>query len=504
MINEKDWSQRWSRYQPDAVAVSEWETQDQLTYAQLDQQAQNAAFLLQKEYDLQAGDRLAVMAENCLSYVVLFCAAQKAGFILVPLNYRYTARELSQLIQDCRPKLVLLGKKWEIIRKEFRDTYRLSMPLEKLEHFSNRVQSTHHVFPSEELPDSAPIFILYTSGTTGRPKGVVYTHQMLFWNSVNTSISLIINSESKTVNCMPPFHTGGWNVLMTPFLHHGGHTILMKKFDPSGVLKLLAENNITLFMGVPTMLNMMAALPEFDEQTFPSLRYIIVGGEPMAIPMIEIWMRKGVPIRQGYGMTEAGPNLTSLHQNDALRKKGSIGRPNFYVQHRIVNEKGMDCGPNEKGELWLKGPMVFSSYWKQPEATEKAFHECWFRTGDVVIEDEEHYLYVVDRIKNMFISGGENVYPAEVEHYLRRHPAVEDVAIVGVSDDQWGEVGHAFIVPRTGKNLEKPEVIEFAKAGLAKYKVPKRWSFVSDLPTGDSGKINKSQLLKNYQNSYEE
>lgn len=504
MINEKDWSRQWKQYQPKALAVSEWETGAQLTYEELDKQAQNAAFILQKEYGAQTGDRIAVLAENCLSYVVLFCAAQKAGFILVPLNYRYTARELSQLIEDCEPKIMLIDEKWEATRQELQASCRMSTSFEKLKLFYSQVRSSYRSFTSESLPDSAPIFILYTSGTTGRPKGVVYTHQMLFWNSVNTSISLIINAESKTVNCMPPFHTGGWNVLMTPFLHHGGHTILMRKFDPASVLQLLSDEGITIFMGVPTMLQMMAALPEFEEVSFQKLRYIIVGGEPMAIPMIETWMEKGVPIRQGYGMTEAGPNLTSLHQRDALRKKGSIGRPNFYVQHRIVNEKGVDCGREEKGELWLKGPMVFSGYWKQAEVTQKAFHEGWFRTGDIVIEDQEKHLFVVDRIKNMYISGGENIYPAEIEHYLRKHEEVEDVAVVGVSDNQWGEVGHAFVVPQKGGSLTESTLLAFAKKGLAKYKVPKHWSVVSELPKSDTGKIDKATLLNKHKTQSQE
>ena len=499
MITEKDWSQRWNLYRPNQPAISEYESGRTVSYAQLDRQAQNAAFYLQKQYNVKKGDRVAVLAENCIEYVVLFCAAQKAGFILVPLNYRYTAREITTLLEDAKAKVFLYAQNWSQVGDQIKKNCEQSMSVLKWEVFSNVLSSTRYYFRSQPLEDEAPIFILYTSGTTGRPKGVIYTHKMLFWNSINTSMSLIVNSESHTVNCMPPFHTGGWNVLMTPFLHHGGHTILLKKFDPEVVLRILQEKEITIFMGVPTMLSMMAARPEFNLANFPDLYYIIVGGEPMAIPMIEKWMEKGVPIRQGYGMTEAGPNLTSLHENDAMDKKGSIGRPNFYVQHRIVNDRGKDCGQGEKGELWLKGPMVFERYWNQEEATEKAFHESWFRTGDLVIEDEENYLFVVDRIKNMFISGGENVYPAEIEHYLRQHEQVEEIAVIGEKDDTWGEVGHAFIVARSESTLDEKSLVIFSQKGLAKYKVPKRWTFVKALPTNDTGKINKTKLREEFQ-----
>jgi len=346
---------------------------------------------------------------------------------------------------------------------------------------------------SATLQPEVPIFILYTSGTTGRPKGALYTHGMLFWNSINTELSLALTSDSRTINCMPPFHTGGWNVLLTPLLHHGGYSCLVRKFDAAQVLELLQGERPSVFMAVPTMLKMIADQPGFVEADLSCLDYLIVGGEPMPLPLIEAWHAKGIAVRQGYGMTEVGPNLTSLHQQDAIRKKGSIGFPNFYVDTRIVDPQGQDLPPGQPGELWLRGPMVTPGYWGNPEATQKTKVGAWFRTGDQVLRDEEGYLFIVDRIKNMFISGGENVYPAEVERALVAHPGIEEAAVIGVPDPKWGEVGRAFVVC-SDTQLSAEDVQQHCQASLARFKVPKSVVFLAALPKNDTGKIDRQGL----------
>jgi fatty-acyl-CoA synthase len=494
----QDWIGKWAVYSPEKVALAEQGSERRMTYGQLNRLGNRLANYFQTEMGLGKGDRIAVLADNCLEYIVLFSAAQKAGFTLVPLNYRFTGKEIDYLLANADPSLVIGEEKYQHLL-DAAPAYK-SIPhrwsLEELRDFCD---------PAEERPDddhfevvpvdeNDPIFILFTAGTTGFPKGALYTHKMLFWNSINTAMSLIINTESRTVNCMPPFHTGGWNVLTTPLLHHGGFIYLMKKFDPAEVLRLLTEEKVTIFMGVPTMLKMMADEPAFEKSDFSQLYYIIVGGEPMPIPLIEIWHEKGVPIRQGYGMTEVGPNLTSLHQNDAVRKKGSIGRPNYYVEIKIVDEKGKEMKANVAGELLLKGPMVTPGYWKNEEATRKTIVEGWFHTGDRVRQDEEGYLFVVDRIKNMYISGGENVYPAEVERALVAHPEVSEVAVIGVPDERWGEVGHAFVVPVKGAELTAETLKQYSLDHLAKFKIPKHYTFLEALPKNDAGKINKRAL----------
>ena len=239
---------------------------------------------------------------------------------------------------------------------------------------------------------------------------------------------------------------------------------------------------------------MMSETPQFASASFTKVRYAIVGGEPMPIPQIELWQSKGVPIRQGYGLTEVGPNVYSLPEEDAIRKKGSIGFPNFYVDAKVVDDAGNECGVDEPGELLMRSPVVTPGYWNNPAATEQVIRDGWFHTGDIVRKDSEGYYYVIDRKKDMYISGAENVYPAEVEHFLRTHPAISDVAIVGVPDPKWGEVGKAFIVLKPDAFCTIDEIRNFCTGNLAKYKIPKHFEFLKELPKGDSGKILKRAL----------
>ncbi|MEL6864547.1 MAG: long-chain fatty acid--CoA ligase [Bacteroidota bacterium] len=496
MINQFDWAEKWATYRPEKTAFKEYETGQSLTFDQLNRLGNQLAHQMSKDYGLSKGDRIAIIAENCLTYLVLFVAAQKTGCILVPLNYRLTSAEIDYLLDNADPRWLIVESKFRAkasATQAWKDIPFKSALEEVVNLKGNKLEQVEdQAFQKVAIQPNDPIFILYTSGTTGFPKGALYTHQMLFWNSINTALSLSINAESCTVNCMPPFHTGGWNVLTTPFFHHGGYSCLMKSFDPQVVLQVLEKEQVTIFMGVPTMLKMIAALPEFETANLSSLHYIIVGGEPMPIPLIEQWHSKGVPIRQGYGMTEVGPNLSSLHQKDAIRKMGSIGRPNFYVEIRIVDEQHLECPTNQAGELLLRGPMVTPGYWKNEAATQKAFHHDWFKTGDRVRQDEEGYLFVVDRIKNMFISGGENVYPAEIERVLLAHPKISEAAVVAMPDEKWGESGKAFIVAQEA--LTAAEIKTYCSAQLAKFKVPKSVVFLQELPKNDTGKINRKVL----------
>ncbi len=491
-----DWTSRWAVYSPDKTALKEYETGRSLTYLELEHTGNRIARYLHHHCQIGPGDRVAVLAENCLEHVVLFVAAQKLGYILVPINYRLASPEVDFLLSDAQPKLIITEEKFEPLVRAAPTWARIPhrMELAKLSALCREASLDNTPLPPPDLQEDAPVFILYTSGTTGFPKGALYTHKMLFWNSINTSLSLIVNAESRTINVMPFFHTGGWNVLLTPFLHHGAYTCLFKKFDPPAVLRALEEEQCTIFMGVPTMLKMLADEPYFEQADLSRLLYVIVGGEPMPIPLIERWHHKGVYVRQGYGMTEVGPNLTSLHQSDAVRKKGSIGRPNFYVQVRITDSEGRDVPPGVPGELLLRGPMVTPGYWQNPEATAAALRNGWFHTGDMARMDEEGYLYIVDRIKNMFISGGENVYPAEVERVLLQHPAVAEAAVTGVPDEKWGEVGYAFVVVRPEHTATEADIFEHCRAHLARFKVPKYIRFTDALPKTDSGKMDRKQV----------
>lgn len=486
---QQDWISKWALYSPNKIAIQDLDSRKEISYLDLNLKANGLVQYLQYHYQISKGDRVAILSEYDIEYVALFSAAQKAGYILVPINYRLAQAEVTDILNDAYPKLIYSQSKYKhLVSDEFSKIHHDYDILNTIDNFS-----LDKVTPVNE-DDS--IFIIYTSGTTGKPKGVKYTHKMLFWNSINTALSLKLNNESRTLNVMPPFHTGGWNVLLTPFLHHGGFVSMCNKFEADIVLETISSLKCNIFMGVPTMLGMMANESSFEGSDLSCLDYIIVGGESMPIPLIERYASKGVAIRQGYGMTEVGPNLTSLHQDDALRKKGSIGRPNFYVQHRIINESGLDCIANEAGELWLRGPMVTPGYWRNDASTKDAFSQDgqWFKTGDIVLEDEDKYLYIVDRLKNMFISGAENVYPAEIEKVLRQLPEIKECAVIGVQDDKWGEVGKAFIVTTHKEALTEDEIKTFCISRLAKYKVPKHYVFLNELPKTDSGKINRKAL----------
>ncbi|AEN74340.1 o-succinylbenzoate--CoA ligase [Rhodothermus marinus SG0.5JP17-172] len=491
-----DWLERNARYWPDRPALT-WVPEGTCwTFAQLHAEGEALAAVLAARFGLQKGDRVAILAENRPEHVLLFVACQKAGWILVPLNYRLAAPELAYQVSDSAPALLVYDAPYTGVVQRLGAVALL--PLETIRTFA-RSGATLKSRPAIALDD--PLMILYTSGTTGRPKGALITHGMIAWNAFNTIHRLDLTSRDVSFNAAPFYHTGGWNVLLTPFLFKGGHTYLLDRFDPEQILRLCDEVGMTILWGVPTMLRMLADHPRFEQTSFRTVRYAIVGGEAMPEPLIRRWHQKGVPIRQGFGMTEVGVNCFSLPEDDALRKIGSIGFPNFYVEARIVDETGREVGVDEVGELLMRGPVVTPGYWQRPEATAEAIDaEGWFHTGDLVRRDAEGYFYVVGRKKDMYISGGENVYPAEIEAVLRAHPDVADAAVVGVPDPKWGETGAAFVVPKPGRTLTAEAVQRYCRSQLAGYKVPRHVFFLEALPLGPTGKCDKQALRERARN----
>jgi len=488
-----DWLERNALYAPDAPALVWTPTGATYTYAELHRAGERLAASLAERYDLTAGARIAVLAENTMEHVLLFAAAQKAGFVLVPLNYRLAPPELRYLLEDSDPHLLFASDEHAGVVHDL-ETDAPVAPLEEAEELASKAGPSSRDAVEGDAPAlDDPLMILYTSGTTGRPKGTILPHRMLFWNSVNTELRLDLTAQDRSFNAAPFYHTGGWNVLLTPFLHHGATTYLFPSFDPDATLRLCDEEGLTILWGVPTMLRMMAESDTFDDVTLDSIRYTVVGGEAMPEPLIRTWQDKGVPIRQGFGMTEVGVNCFSLPERDALRKIGSIGLPNFYVDAQVVDDEGAEVDPNTTGELLMRGPVVTPGYWRDPDATTEAIDEDgWFHTGDLVEVDEEGYYYVVGRKHDMFISGGENVYPAEIESALYEHPSVEAAAVIGVPDDEWGEVGAAFVV--LDDDRSSGAVTEHCREHLADYKVPKHVRILDELPLGDSGKVDKAAL----------
>lgn len=488
-----DWLAKWRHYSPQRIAMQDGQTGEQITYKEFYERSCRGAVFLKNRFHLKPGDRAAVLAMNDLSYVVLFFALQRLGVILVPINHRLTAREITHIIGDCQPQLIVHDAEF--------------LPaLESSTHSASRLLLTGDSSFHAAITDKAPLsdipfsgefdstaMIIYTSGTTGAPKGAMITNKMIFWNSLNTTLRLNVSQTDCAVIFLPFFHTGAWHVLTTPFFHRGAKIVFLNKFDAEKVLQLSQSERATLIFGVPTTMDMMAQHPLFPKVDLSSVRYAVVGGEPMPLPLIEKWHAKGTPIRQGYGLTEFGPNVFSLNEEDAIRKIGSIGFANFYVQTRIVNESGDEVPPYEVGELWLKGPMCTSGYWNNAEATRKTIQDGWLATGDLAYKDEEGYHYIAGRKKDMYKSGGENVYPAEIEQVLQKHPDVREVAVIGVRDDKWGEVGKAFIVRKQGAVAES-QLRDHCLQNLAKFKIPKYFEFIEALPKGDSGKILKRAL----------
>ncbi|MBC8376077.1 MAG: long-chain fatty acid--CoA ligase [FCB group bacterium] len=499
-----DWLARWAFYTPDKKFLREHVSDRSWTYGQFNEASRRCARYLQDEMNLSKGDRLAIYSSNRIEYFMLYFAAIKLGVIVVPLNFRLTPIELDVLLKDAEPQLMVFEGEYS---EQIAMLHSLLESCQKvdIESLSSLLFVDENTSPIEftnvETESEDLVMILYTSGTTGVPKGAMITHKMLFWNSVNTALRLDINSSDHTQAYAPLFHTGGWNVLFTPFLQHGASHTILEGFDPDLILELIEKEGSTILFGVPTMMQMLADSPRFKSADLSSIRYAVVGGAPMPIPLIEIWHAKNIPIRQGYGLTEVGPNCFSLNQDAAISKQGSIGFPNFYMDACVLSESGAEVDVDEAGELCLRSPVVTPGYWRKSADTQKAIIDGWFHTGDMARKDKDGYFYIVDRKKNMFISGGENVYPAEVEATLIQHLHISDAAVIGIPDEKWGEVGLAFIV--ADRPVDIAEVREFCLESLAKYKIPKQVCLIEALPLNDSGKLDRKQLIEIYKQQKE-
>lgn len=484
---ELDWLKRWAMYSPASIALQSGEDGRSFSYRELYARANRVAHVLSERFGVVKGDRVGAVVQNELDYISLFFAIQRLGAILVPINFRFTRTEVEHICNDSGAKLVVAEKVFLPLVESF-----------SVWEFEDLIKTASAKDFSEmafvpEFED--PCMILYTSGTTGFPKGAVLSYRMLFWNSVNTGLRLNLTQNETVLTFLPLFHTGGWNVLTTPCLHRGAKVIVLKKFDPELVLDLTAKERVTILFGVPTTMDFLARSPAFKGTDLSSLRYAIVGGEPMPLPLIDTWEARGIPIRQGYGLTEFGPNVFSLNEADSRRKAGSIGFPNFYIEARVVDSDGREVGADQVGELVLRGPVAMSGYWQNEKATTETIRNGWLHTGDLVRKDGEGYFYVVGRKKEMFISGGENVYPAEIEKVLRALPGVREAAVIGVPHQKWGECGKAFVSFEEGQSLSVEDMREFCLSKLAKFKVPMQYVIMKDLPKTESGKIAKKLLI---------
>jgi fatty-acyl-CoA synthase len=341
--------------------------------------------------------------------------------------------------------------------------------------------------------------LLFTGGTTGLPKGAKISHRQVCWNVLNTVIHDLTHNDIYLC-VFPLFHAGGLFAYVSSQVIFGNTTILTRQFEPTQVLELIQREGATVFAGVPTMYQILTQAPNWEEADLSSLRFCTSGGAPLPVPLVEKYTReKNIRFKQGFGMTEYGPGLFALPPEDAIRKAGSIGRPNFFVDVQVVDDDNQPLGPNQVGELLLKGPSGCSGYWNNPEASAEMIDDGgWFHTGDLVYHDEEWYFYVVERKKDMFISGGENVYPVEIENVLYKHPAIHMCAVISVPDEKWGEVGKACVVLKPKASATEEELLAFLGDQLARYKVPKSVAFLDALPLSGMGKILKRELREQF------
>ncbi len=500
-MHVRDWMAVRAMISPDKTALIDAETGAGLTYQQLNERATRLACFLSESCGVRSGDRISILAMNRAEILEAFFAAAKLTAILVPLNYRLAPPELQYIIEDCEPKVLLFETEFRTVvgrlRREATIQHYIALddPADSEIGYEEALASAKpDAIEVEHFDAEMPALIIYTSGTTGRPKGAILSHRMLGWNSINTNLNWDLVSTDITTVHAPLFHTGGFNVLTLPLLHIGATVIILRSFDATSVLELIEKYRCTIFFGVPTMFQMMLESPRFEQTDFSSLRYFISGGAPCPVSLIETFQKRGVAVTQGYGLTEVGPNCFKLELKDAIRKAGSIGFPSFHSEARIVDDGGRDVERGCIGELVLRGGHVCSGYWQNIEATDAALAGCWFYTGDLARQDAEGYYYIVGRVKDMIISGGENIYPAEVEAVLHTHAGVVSAALIGLPDPKWGETPVAVIVPRAGHRLTADEIINFCMEKLARYKIPRHVFFVEELPLLASGKIFKRQL----------
>lgn len=487
-----DWIAKWADYTPDKIALTSYDSNEKYSYAQLDTYANRLA---DKFYDLglEEGDRIAVLAQHSLEYIVLFSACQRMGLILVPLNYRLSQKEISKLIVDCIPSLLIYQEGYHDKLELTRDKTTTTLSLEQINyHYKNPIPVSNKNY---EIKEDNPLFIFYTSGTTGNPQGVIYTNKMLFWNSLNTSMQLGITFKDSTLNILPPYHTSGWNVFVTPLLHKGAHIGILEKFDAEKALCLLALNETSLFMALPTMLLMMQQTKVFKDVDLSHLRYIISGGEEVSPEIINHWHKeKNVYIRPGYGLTEAGPSITSLHHEMANLKPNSIGKSNFYLNIKIVNSNGKKTKINEVGELCIKGDVVSPGYWNNSVKTKSKIKNGWLHTGDMAFLDQDGYLFLKGRKDDMYISGGENIYPQEVQTLLERCNGIEKAIVLSTKDPKWGNCGIAFVTTNTNA-VTVENIRAFLNKNLVGFKHPKYIFMMDEIPVTGLGKVSRKRLM---------
>lgn len=469
---------------PTHTALIDQCSERSLTYNGLREEVDNWAWQL-KDWGVAHGDRVAYLNTNTLEHITLLLACARHGAIFVPLNFRLAPEELAEIVERVEPKAFIGTGKCDLPLKN-------DYPYYQLEDVKIDSQTEKGKFPTVESSMKDPLLMLFTSGTTGTPKGVLFHGQMLATNQKETCENWGLKTTDKTLVETPFFHTGGYNVLCLPLMSIGGTSVLAKKFDLDNVYKTIQEQKLSVYFAVPTMFQMIAEDERFNGSTFDSIRFFISGGAYCPKELIESYQKKNLMFKQGFGLTEVGPNCFLLDEADAIRKVGSIGKPMPHSEVKLFKEDGTEAGVGEVGELLIRGPHVCGGYFREPKRFEDCSFDGYFKTGDLAKRDEEGFYFIVGRKKDMYISGGENVYPAEVEKKIRSHESVHECVVVAVPSDKWGEVGYCFV--RGDKPWHVEDMREFLNPLLSRYKHPHFVENVSEFPLLASGKIDRKTL----------
>lgn len=490
------WPRRRATLSPNRIAI-DFEGQVQ-TFAQFAQRVEALSAWLSAQ-GVDSGDRVAYWGNNHVALLESIFAAARIGAIAVLLNARLAPAEAEFILNDSEPKVLLYGQEQAgainiISERIYPDTLVDIDGADPSVVYYGDLELDHD--PVNEVNSSLddPAVLMYTSGTTGRPKGAVLTHGNLFFNDVNALIETDLRPDEVCLAAAPLFHIAGLNGLVLPAFLKGGTIVIQRGVNADDIFDAIDSKGISSFFAVPAMLDSLAHHPRFPDADLSSLRTIIVGGAPVPERSLRSWTERGVAVQQGYGLTETAPAVLKLSAEDGIPKAGAAGKPQFLVDVRLVAPSGDPARTNDIGEIQTVGPNVIHEYWRNPNATDAAFSDGWFRTGDAAVQDDDGYFWIRDRYKDMFVSGGENVYPAEIESALLDIPGVAEAAVIGVPDDRWGEVGKAFVVVDSINALTDTNIREALTTRLSRFKIPKQVEFLPEMPRTSTGKLLKTDL----------
>lgn len=492
------WIERRADFHPDRVAIH-FEGDD-VTYGALAQRIARVATALKHGLGVRRGDRVALLSLNSPDYLALLFACARLGAILVPLNWRLAPPEHAFILGDSTPSAIIVEPEFIPAIEEMRDGLGDCRPVvmgaavEGWLSWEELVSAAQGDDRNPHVDYESPLLLVYTSGTTGQPKGAVLRQNALFWNAVNSATMHDLTSADHVLSILPMFHVGGLNIQTTPALHAGATITLHRRFDPDATLDAIAERRPTLVILVPAMMQALIDHPRWAEVDLSCLRMVTTGSTFVPIPLIEAIHARGIPVVQVYGSTETAPIAVYLPVDDSTRKIGSTGKPALHCEARIVDDDGRPVAPGERGEILLRGPNIMYEYWGNAEATEEALRGGWFHTGDVGHMDEDGYYFMDERKKDVIISGSENIYPAELENVLADCEAVKESAVVARKDERWGEIPVAVVVPRADGAIDREGVLGLFQGRLARYKHPRDVVFMERLPRNAMGKILKYRL----------